>query len=137
VSKNIFTKKETLTMKNYCVVMTLSFVAILCYGQMVLGATYTYDNLHRLTSVVYDSGMQITYNYDEVGNRTQRVSTLLADTSIDGVVDFKDFAIIASRWLDADCLSPGWCEGADIDWSSTVDIEDLAILAQQWLQSYP
>ena len=137
MSNKIFTRRGSLAMKNYCVVMMLTFVAFLYYGQMVLGATYTYDNLHRLTSVVYDSGMQITYTYDAVGNRTQRVSTLLADISIDGTVNFQDFAIMASRWLDANCIGPGWCEGADIDWSSTVDIEDLAVLAQQWLESVP
>lgn len=97
---------------------------------------YMYDNSYRLTKVVYDNGMQITYAYDEAGNRTRRVSTLQADTSIDGTVNFEDFAILASRWLDEDCsYFDEWCEGADIDWSSEVDIEDLAFLAQQWLES--
>jgi YD repeat-containing protein len=98
-----------------------------------LGTQYKYDNLHRLTRVIYNNGMQITYTYDEVGNRTQRVSTLMADTSVDGTVNFQDFAILASRWLDANCTYPEWCQGADIDWSTKVDIEDLAILTQQWL----
>jgi YD repeat-containing protein len=130
----IMVNRKALKIKKCSMLLATVVAVLICLGQVVLAATYQYDNLHRLTSVVYDNGMQITYNYDEVGNRTQRVSTLLADTSIDGKVDFKDFAIIASRWLDADCIGPGWCEGADIDWSSTVDIEDLAILAQQWLE---
>jgi YD repeat-containing protein len=96
---------------------------------------YKYDNLHRLTRIVYDNGTRITYTYDEVGNRTRRVSTLMADTSIDGSIDFKDFAILASRWLDTYCIGPEWCEGADIDWSSSVGIEDLSIIAQQWLDT--
>jgi YD repeat-containing protein len=99
------------------------------------GTQYKYDNLHRLTRVIYDNGMQITYTYDEVGNRTQRVSTLMADTSVDGTVNFQDFAILASRWLQEDCgYLDEWCEGADINWSKAVSIEDLAVLADQWLE---
>ena len=99
-------------------------------------ATYKYDNLHRLTRVIYDSGTVITYTYDEVGNRSRLVSTLQADSSIDGTVNFQDFAIIASRWLETGCgYSDQWCEGSDIDWNTEVGIEDLAILAQQWLES--
>jgi YD repeat-containing protein len=115
--------------------MAITFVLFLCYGHTALGTTYKYDNLHRLTRIVYDNGMQITYAYDEVGNRTQRVSTLMADTSVDGIVNFQDFAILASRWLDEACGYPDeWCEGADIDWSTQVNMEDLAILAQHWLE---
>jgi len=100
------------------------------------GAEYKYDNLHRLTRVIYDNGMQITYIYDETGNRTRRVSTLMTDTSVDGSVNFQDYAILASRWLEEDCgYTDEWCQGADIDWSNEVDIEDLAILAQHWLKS--
>jgi len=99
------------------------------------GTQYKYDNLHRLARVIYDNGMQITYTYDETSNRARRVSTLLADSSIDGTVNFNDFAILASRWLEEDCSYPDeWCQGADIDWSTEVDIEDLAILAEQWLE---
>ena len=56
--------------------------------------------------------------------------------SIDGTVNFLDFAILASRWLETDCGYPDdWCEGADIDWNTDVGIEDLTIIAQQWLES--
>ena len=100
------------------------------------GATYKYDNLHRLTRVVYDNGTVITYTYDEVGNRTRQVSTLMADTSIDGTVNFQDYAIMASRWLEEDCGYPdNWCEGADINWSTEVNALDLAIITDQWLES--
>lgn len=37
-------------------------------------ATYSHDNLGRLTQVVFDNGTQVTYNYDSVGNRTSVVS---------------------------------------------------------------
>lgn len=99
-------------------------------------ATYEYDMLNRLTRVVYDNKTAIEYTYDAVGNRTRKISTLLADTSVSGVVNFKDFAIIASHWLDEDCDYVGqWCDRADIDWSTEVGIEDFAIIAEQWLES--
>ena len=127
---------KLLYMKRYIILMVISFIFLFCFEQLAFGITYKYDNLNRLTRVVYDNGTVITYTYDEVGNRTRRVFTLQADTSIDGSVNFQDFAILASRWLEEECSYPDeWCEGADIDWNTEVGIEDLAILAQQWLES--
>ena len=98
---------------------------------------YEYDALNRLTRVVYDNGIQIAYTYDKVGNRTQKVSTLMADASVNGSVDFRDFAILASRWLNQDCgYLNQWCQGADINWNTTVNIDDLATFADQWLESF-
>jgi len=100
------------------------------------GTTYECDVLNRLTRVVYDDGKVIEYTYDTVGNRTRKISTLLADSSVDNSVNFRDFAIVASRWLDEECgYADEWCDRADIDWSGEVDIEDLAIIAEQWLES--
>jgi len=95
--------------------------------------TYEHDALNRLTRVVYDEGTVIEYTYDAVGNRTRRISTFMADTTVNGTVDFEDYAIIASRWLDNECYYPDWCDRADIDWSNEVNWNDIGILAQQWL----
>lgn len=38
--------------------------------------TYFYDDLNRLTQIVYDDGTVITYTYDEVGNRLQEQITV-------------------------------------------------------------
>jgi YD repeat-containing protein len=119
-------------MKQYTWI-TIFLVSIVFLVPSAFGTQYKYDNLHRLTRVIYDNGMQITYTYDEVGNRTQRVSTFMADTSVDGTVNFKDFAILASRWLEEGCITPDWCQGADINRSTAVNIEDLVVLANQWL----
>jgi len=58
------------------------------------------------------------------------------DTNLnkDWTVDFFDLAVLASRWFEEDCFGPGWCEGADIDWSGQVDFVDLHIIAENWLQ---
>lgn len=55
---------------------------------------YTYDELHRLTEVQYDSGVTVTYQYDELGNRTRRTVTASpgVDTDGDGVLDAADSA---------------------------------------------
>ncbi len=37
--------------------------------------TYTYDNLNRLTKVVYDNGATVSYTYDVLGNRTSKKVT--------------------------------------------------------------
>jgi YD repeat-containing protein len=121
-------------MNRYRITILALACLLLCTIKPSLASIYKYDNLHRVTRVVYNNGMQISYTYDEVGNRTQRVSALLADTSVDGTVNFYDFALLASRWLDETCISPDWCEGADIDRSRVVDFQDLAIVAQQWLE---
>lgn len=97
-------------------------------------AKYEYDELNRLTRVVYDEGTFIEYSYDAVGNRTRRISTLMADTTVNGKVDFEDYALLASRWLEDECYYPDWCDRADIDWSTEVGWSDIAILVQQWLQ---
>lgn len=96
---------------------------------------YEYDDLNRLTRAVYDETTVIEYTYDEVGNRNRRVSTLIADTSIDGSVNFQDFAIVAARWLDEGCAEPDWCQGADINRNTVVGFEDLIQLTHQWLES--
>ncbi len=58
----------------------------------------------------------------------------MADASVDGSVNFKDFAILASSWLEEGCITPDWCKGADINWSTAVNIDDLVVLANQWLE---
>lgn len=60
------------------------------------------------------------------------LSTCVADLDVDGVVDFADFAILASQWFQlpgnpsAD-IAPN--DGGD----GFVDMLDLAVLAQYWL----
>jgi hypothetical protein len=50
------------------------------------------------------------------------------------IVNFPDFAVLAQHWLKA-CSYPGWCEGADLDWSGQVNYYDLSIYADHWLDT--
>lgn len=56
-----------------------------------------------------------------------------SDLDIDGDVDFADYAVFASHWMNQDCSYPGWCEGKDLDYSGVVDVNDLAIFVDNWL----
>lgn len=50
-------------------------VALVSAAAFAATASYTYDNLGRLTKIVYSSGVVITYSYDAAGNRTTYVVT--------------------------------------------------------------
>jgi hypothetical protein len=51
----------------------------------------------------------------------------------DCVADFSDLAILASHWLEENCVYPGWCGSADLNVSGTVDFFDFALLANKYL----
>jgi hypothetical protein len=53
------------------------------------------------------------------------------DINGDGDINFEDFEIIASYWLEP-CSAPGWCEGADLNISGLVDYQDLKTFCQSW-----
>ena len=60
----------------------------------------------------------------------------LPDLEQDGYIDFKDFATLASQWLNTDCdCRNNWCKGADITEDGRVDLLDLANIASNWLKS--
>ncbi|MHC4265075.1 MAG: hypothetical protein ACYSUK_03985, partial [Planctomycetota bacterium] len=48
-------------------------------------------------------------------------------------VDFLDYTIFASRWRHNNCITPSWCEGADLNRDSYVDSSDLGLFADYWL----
>jgi hypothetical protein len=50
----------------------------------------------------------------------------------DGIVNFRDFAIFASYWMDDICSEPDWCEGSDSDYSGRVDFVDLLNFVKYW-----
>lgn len=56
------------------IVLTLFYLA----SANAAVATYTYDELDRLTKVEYDDGTAIIYAYDEIGNRLQITTNTIA-----------------------------------------------------------
>lgn len=58
------------------------------------------------------------------------------EMELDGCIDFKDFSILASQWLNTNCdCWNNWCDGADITENGCVDLFDLAKIASNWLKS--
>jgi YD repeat-containing protein len=51
-------------------------LAMVAAGSAFAGsATYTYDNLGRVTRITYSNGVVITYTYDASGNRIAVITT--------------------------------------------------------------
>jgi hypothetical protein len=57
------------------------------------------------------------------------------DFNGDTVVNFVDFAVLASYWQVTVCSDPNWCEGVDLDNDSNVGIYDLALFTDFWLET--
>jgi hypothetical protein len=55
---------------------------------------------------------------------------LRSDINHDGTVNFLDFAIFASQWLDTNC---GMCCGADLTCDGQVNWADLGEFVKWWL----
>ncbi|MDD5064713.1 MAG: hypothetical protein PHQ35_08165 [Phycisphaerae bacterium] len=77
------------------------------------------------------------YNYDV--STTEPLYTLIfnhvrPDLDQDTKVDFNDYAILASHWLQTGCNEPGWCQGADLDIDGNVDFNDLRLFCEFWLE---
>ena len=66
------------------------------------------------------------------GNDSLCIRAVAEDLNKNGFVDFKDFAVIANKWLMS-CSAPDWCSGCDLDKNGIVDENDLQRVAQRWL----
>jgi hypothetical protein len=56
------------------------------------------------------------------------------DFDDDGVVSFKDFALLGLNWRRTDCSEPENCSGTDLDANGYVDISDLQQFVEYWLE---
>ena len=112
-------------------------VVLFCFVSIQAGAVeYRYDGLNRLTEERFDSGAIITYEYDELGNRTRRTVTAPGgvDTDGDSVPDAEDSAPndpFVCRDVDSDscddCSSGTDApanDGTDTDLDGLCDIGD-------------
>ncbi|MCP4262179.1 MAG: S8 family serine peptidase [Planctomycetes bacterium] len=89
------------------------------------------DMLGRTTRTdeISDAG-RVDIGYHHPGAEPCR----LCDLVLDGVINFRDFAVLADRWLDDTCSEGNnWCNGADLTSDKYVDMRDIAFLADCWL----
>jgi len=56
------------------------------------------------------------------------------DLNNDYIVNFIDYGILTSYWLETNCEAPSWCEGSDLDIDGNVDINDLMLFCEFWLE---
>jgi hypothetical protein len=54
------------------------------------------------------------------------------------IVNLEHFSMFAMHWLDTPCgAGNNWCQGADLDLSTSVEINDIGELAFYWLNDCP
>lgn len=77
--------------------------------------------------------------YPTAGLETGFVGTpaFMADISNDDIVNFKDFAILASHWLEDECGYSARCGGSDLQQDGIINLEDLLTIIEHWLWQAP
>jgi len=85
--------------------------------------------------IVFNLGMPEDDHHEAVHWVEEHVSEF-PDLDQDGLIDFKDLAILVSQWLKTDCdCRNNWCNRADITEDGMVDIFDLEKLVSSWFES--
>jgi hypothetical protein len=71
----------------------------------------------------------------DLNGYAENIHFILNDGEInnDGKIDYKDFSLFGSRWLDTAC---GHCGGADFNGDNAVDANDLNMMADNWLADF-
>lgn len=112
--------------------LALLFAVLQTFAQ-----TYTYDNLNRLTKVVYSNGTTITYTFDALGNRTSKkvtgaINSASGDVNNDGVVDISDVVLTVNFILGG---TPAVFnqDAADINKDGNIDISDVVAIVNMIL----
>jgi hypothetical protein len=82
-------------------------------------------------------GLAVTSNSDgdlslATFNQLEFNDILPADIDKDDEVNFEDFALFASEWLNTNCCQTDHCSGADLDMNGSVGFEDLEVFTQEW-----
>ena len=83
-------------MKNTIFTIAILFIGFTAKAQVT--ATYTYDNLHRLTQASYSNGVGIQYSYDDLGNRTQETKT--STLSVEEVTKERSFTLFPNPFQE-------------------------------------
>ena len=83
-------------MKNLILTTVILLIGLTAKAQVT--ATYTYDNLHRLTQASYSNGVGIQYSYDALGNRTQETKT--STLSVEEVITGKNFTLFPNPFQE-------------------------------------
>ncbi len=107
--------------------LALLFVSIQTFAQ-----TYTYDSNNRLTKVVYDNGMTITYTFDALGNRMSKKMTtsspvLAGDANGDGKISITDAVYVVNYVLHQPAADFN-AVAADVNGDGNITITDAVMI---------
>ncbi len=104
-------------------------------------------NSNGIASFIIDSPIQVQRSYTSFASKENEVAEyqpklrvetdnmfVAGNLNLDDIVDFKDFEIIASEWLEEDCQFNLSCFGADLNSDNVVNLIDLNIMTGNWLQ---
>ena len=102
-------------------------------GTNQVAATYILPRLNHDTKYYWriDSVNSAGTTTGDIWNFTTK--SVPGDLNKDGLVDFRDFAILSQNWL-SQCSLPDWCSGADCDHSGIADARDLLVITTHWLE---
>ncbi|MCK5174632.1 MAG: hypothetical protein KAR47_14660, partial [Planctomycetes bacterium] len=76
------------------------------------------------------------WNIDDVTIKGVR-TVFTSDIDGNNKVDALDFGVLSSQWLNAGCVDPDRCNGADIIKDGIVDMYDLLAIINYWLDASP
>ena len=123
-------------------------LAILVATIQTFAQTYNYDNLNRLTKVVYDNGTMVTYTYDALGNRTGKKvtggsdtpqggseSTLPGDFNNNGKLDAQDVVYLTQAMMGSSSLT---ITATDLNQDGKLNVADVVMLVNAVIEgSWP
>lgn len=119
-------------MKYYKLLVFLMSINI--YAQLEQNHTfYQYDNLNRLTQVIYNDGTEVNYTYDDLGNRTQ--TTVASD---DDDLTFVPDDAFEQELIDQgfDDVMDDYVVTANISGIVTIDLAGLGIADATGLEDF-
>ncbi len=104
----------------------------------IYAAAGDYLDIDAYLSVVSDGdyARQLDFDVQVLDNKMADICGNSFAEEPDGDVDFFDFAALAARWFDENCMGPDFCGGTDLNTDTVVDISDLALLANDWLAGF-
>ena len=91
--------------------------------------SYEYDNLYRLTKVIYPNGTSVSYSYDALGNRISKKVTgspaeIRGDVDGDGHVTMADVYAIVDYIMGKN-PSPFILNNANVNGDNKVNVADV------------
>ena len=109
--------------------MAILFATMQAFAQSK--TKYEYDEMYRLTKVIYANGVTVDYTYDKLGNRqakkvTSSVTPVAGDVNNDGMVDDDDVTSLVDHVVGRQHQEPISETAADMNTDGVVDIIDIA-----------